>query len=278
MELRPTPLPASSARLAAVLDQPPAGDLFGRGFLYQRSRLPVAQGSTSSSTRCLDSASAASPISRPKPWTTTLQPSWRRAVDVVDLGRDVGERRLVGDGELRRPEDDHTSRVDGEVDGHHARTAVDDHRKTAHATLPEERHALLLRDRHQRSLRCHVAHVSGVAELPRFADRRGASAFAPRVRQSGSSSSRGRSVAGCARDRFVTERPSVARPSLSLRSVPAAGRASRFPVASESARTESPAARALLGGRASLGKRFDFVIDGGIGVRRSILAAVTFRL
>lgn len=34
---------------------------------------------------------------------------------------------------------------------------------------------------------------------------------------------------------------------------------------------------AALGGRASLGKRFDFVLDGGIGVRRSILAAVTFR-
>jgi len=34
---------------------------------------------------------------------------------------------------------------------------------------------------------------------------------------------------------------------------------------------------ASLGGRASLGKRFDFVIDGGIGVRRSILAAFAFR-
>lgn len=34
---------------------------------------------------------------------------------------------------------------------------------------------------------------------------------------------------------------------------------------------------AALGGRASLGKRFDFVIDGGVGVRKSILAAVTFR-
>lgn len=34
---------------------------------------------------------------------------------------------------------------------------------------------------------------------------------------------------------------------------------------------------AALGGRASLGKRFDFVLDGGIGVRKSILAALTFR-
>lgn len=34
---------------------------------------------------------------------------------------------------------------------------------------------------------------------------------------------------------------------------------------------------AALGGRASLGKRFDFVLDGGVGVRRSILAALTFR-
>ena len=34
---------------------------------------------------------------------------------------------------------------------------------------------------------------------------------------------------------------------------------------------------ASLGGRASLGKRFDFVLDGGVGVRTSILAAVTFR-
>jgi hypothetical protein len=34
---------------------------------------------------------------------------------------------------------------------------------------------------------------------------------------------------------------------------------------------------AALGGRASLGKRFDFVLDGGVGVRKSILAAVTFR-
>lgn len=34
---------------------------------------------------------------------------------------------------------------------------------------------------------------------------------------------------------------------------------------------------AALGGRASLGKRFDFVIDGGLGVRKSILAAVAFR-
>ena len=34
---------------------------------------------------------------------------------------------------------------------------------------------------------------------------------------------------------------------------------------------------AALGGRASLGKRFDFVLDGGVGVRKSILAAITFR-
>ena len=34
---------------------------------------------------------------------------------------------------------------------------------------------------------------------------------------------------------------------------------------------------AALGGRAALGKRFDFVLDGGVGVRKSILAAVTFR-
>lgn len=34
---------------------------------------------------------------------------------------------------------------------------------------------------------------------------------------------------------------------------------------------------AALGGRAALGKRFDFVLDGGIGVRKSILAAATFR-
>lgn len=34
---------------------------------------------------------------------------------------------------------------------------------------------------------------------------------------------------------------------------------------------------AALGGRASLGKRFDLVLDGGVGVRKSILAAVTFR-
>lgn len=34
---------------------------------------------------------------------------------------------------------------------------------------------------------------------------------------------------------------------------------------------------AALGGRAALGRRFDFVLDGGVGVRKSILAAVTFR-
>ncbi|MBY0275957.1 hypothetical protein K2Z84_11475 [Candidatus Binatia bacterium] len=34
---------------------------------------------------------------------------------------------------------------------------------------------------------------------------------------------------------------------------------------------------AALGGRVSLGKRFDLVLDGGVGVRRSILAALTFR-
>lgn len=34
---------------------------------------------------------------------------------------------------------------------------------------------------------------------------------------------------------------------------------------------------AALGGRVSLGKRFDFVLDGGIGTRKSILASVDFR-
>ena len=281
MELRPTPLPASSARLAAVLDQPPAGDLFGRGCLVpavtlagrpgldielrQVPRLRVCR-IADLSPEAVDHDAPALVVDAPS-MSSTSDAAWASDASLAMVSSAVRKTTApVGS----------TAKLTGTTLG---RPSMITARRPTRPCRRSVMHSSCEIGTSE-AFRCRVAHVSGVAELPRF--RRPSAERAPSPRASVRAARPPAAV-----DRWPAALAIASSPnalplrgrSLSLRSVPdTAGRASRFPVASESARTESPAARALLGGRASLGKRFDFVIDGGIGVRRSILAAVTFRL